>query len=212
MLLKMLRLVAVPLILLHAGSAFALIDVEALAGKRWYKLGVSPSQQVSATEVALAAHVDPIPLIPVSFGVRASSAALNTNDLKSYYGAASISSALMVEAGLDVMVWVPLIPIITPYARLNLPVYGLWRVAGATANGNPTPTDFSHNAKVSGVQASIGFKYSPLPLISVLFEVNRAAETWKESEAKVGGQGVSVDSKSHALNSNAVFLGLEVGL
>ena len=212
MLLKMLRLVALPLILLHAGSAFALIDVEALAGKRWYKLGVSPSQQVSATEVALAAHVDPIPLIPVSFGVRASSAALNTNDLKSYYGAASVSSALMVEAGLDVMVWVPLIPIITPYARLNLPVYGIWKVAGAAANGNPTPSDFTHNGKVSGVQGSIGFKYSPLPLISVLFEVNRAAETWKESEAKVGGQGVSVDSKSHALNSNAVFLGLEVGL
>ncbi len=47
MLLKMLRLIAVPLVFMHAGSAFALIDVEALAGKRWYQLGVDPKQNVS---------------------------------------------------------------------------------------------------------------------------------------------------------------------
>ena len=212
MLLKMLRLVALPLALLHAGSAFALIDVEALAGKRWYKLDLTPQQDVSATEVALAAHIDPIPLVPVSFGARVSQAALNTKDLKNYYGAASVSTASVLEAGLDIMIWVPLVPIFTPYARLNIPVYGVWKVAGSATNGSATPRDFTHDARVSGAQLSVGFKYSPLPLIGVLLEVNHAAETWKETESKVAGQSLAVDAKNHVLTSNALFLGVEVGL
>jgi len=212
MLLKMLRLVALPLALLHAGSAFALIDVEALAGKRWYKLDLTPQQDVSATEVALAAHIDPIPLVPVSFGARVSQAALNTKDLKNYYGAASVSTASVLEAGLDIMIWVPLVPIFTPYARLNIPVYGLWKVAGSATNGSATPRDFTHDARVSGAQLSVGFKYSPLPLIGVLLEVNHAAESWKETESKVAGQSLAVDAKNHVLTSNALFLGVEVGL
>ena len=212
MLLRMIRVLALPLVLLHAGSAFALIDAEALVGKRWYVLGTDPNQHVAATEVALAAHIDPIPLVPVSFGLKVSSATLNESDLKSGSNITSISTSTMMEAGLDVMAWIPLVPIVTPYARLNIPVYGLWKTAGKAGIPGGPSDDFTSDGRVSGAQLSVGVKYSPLPLIAVLFEVNRAAENWKQQDAKFAGQSQSADSKTHTLNSNAVFLGLEVGL
>ena len=52
-------------------SALALFDAEMLYGHRWYD--VKPKQGsatgATGTDVSLAAHIDPIPLVPVAFGL-----------------------------------------------------------------------------------------------------------------------------------------------
>jgi hypothetical protein len=214
MLSRITRILAVPALLaatLSASSAFALIDAEALVGRRWYTLGTDPASKISSQEVAVAAHLDPIPLIPISFGARVGMGTLNEGQVKSAFGASSIETATVAEAGLDVMAWIPLVPIITPYVRLNIPVYGVWAVKGKVNTLLVSDVPLVREAKLSGTQLSIGAKYSVLPLVKVLFEANYGKETWKPSEYTIAGQTITSDTKSYTLNSQAVFLGLEVG-
>ena len=214
MLSRITRILAVPALLaamLSASSAFALIDAEALVGRRWYTLGTDPASKISSQEVAVAAHLDPIPLIPISFGARVAMGTLNEGQVKNAFGASSIDQATVAEAGLDVMAWIPLVPIITPYVRLNIPVYGVWAVKGKVNTLIAGDVALAQQAKLSGTQVSIGAKYSVLPLVKVLFEANYGKETWKPSEFTVAGQTIPSGTESYTLNSQAVFLGLEVG-
>ena len=211
---RMSRVLALPVLLaatLSASSAHAFIDAEALVGKRFYHLATPKALDVTSTEVAVAAHIDPIPLVPVSFGARVGVGTLDNGPLKTYFGAASIDNASIVEAGLDVTAWIPMVPVITPYARLNIPVYGAWAVKGKILGLSQLAVPFEENGKISGMQLSIGAKYPILPLIKVLVEANLGNETWKESTYTVDGSGISSNTSSHALTSKAVFLGVEAG-
>ena len=80
MFLKSLKLLALPLALLYAGSAYAFFDAELLLGKRWYELDSDPKSNIASQEIAVAAHLDPIPLVPVSFGLKIASDMLNSSE------------------------------------------------------------------------------------------------------------------------------------
>ena len=213
MLSRIARVLAVPALLastLYSSAAMALIDAEALVGRRWYKLGDDNGSKINSQEVAVAAHLDPIPLVPVAVGARIGMGSLDTTQLKGIYSASSIDTGAVLEAGLDIMAWIPLVPIITPYARLNIPVYGTWAVKGNLVDSTLVTIPFERDAKISGTQLSVGAKYSVLPLVKVLFEANYGKETWKASSVKVNNVTID-DSKTYTLDSQAVFLGVEVG-
>ncbi|MBM4252550.1 MAG: hypothetical protein FJ146_11315 [Deltaproteobacteria bacterium] len=215
MLSRFTRVLALPILMaatLQSTAALALIDAQGMVGRRWYKLGTDPATKVSSQEIAVAAHLSPIPLVPVSFGARVAAGTLDTTQLKGIYGASSIDAGAVMEAGLDVMAWIPLVPIITPYVRLNIPVYGTWLVKGKLIDTSLLSVPFERAAKVSGTQLSVGAKYSVLPLISVLFEANYGKESWKSTSVKVNNVTIDDDSKTYTLDSQAVLLGVEVGL
>ncbi len=214
MLSRFTRVLTLPVLMaaaLQSTAALAFVDAQGLVGRRWYKIGTDPATKVSSQEIAVAAHLDPIPLIPVAIGARIGAGTLDTTQLKGIYSASSIDSGAVLEAGLDLMAWVPLVPIITPYVRLNIPVYGTWLVKGKLLDTALLSVPFQREAKISGTQLSVGAKYSVLPLVKVLFEANYGKESWKPTSVKVNNVTVDSDSKTYTLDSQAVFLGVEVG-
>lgn len=191
-----------------AQPAHAIFDVEALVGKRWYQLNTAPNQTNAAQEVAIAAHIDPIPLVPVAFGARVGVGTLNTGDITT----ATADSGATFTGAVDITAWIPLIPFFTPYGRVSVPVLGTYVVKGKTLGTGVNAVDYASTAKISGLEVGIGARMSLLPLTELLFEVNRGMETYKEDQVKVAGIAATADSKSYSLSSNAFLVGLRVGL
>jgi hypothetical protein len=215
MLSRFTRVLALPTLVaaaLQSTAALAFFDAEGLVGRRWYNIGTDTPTKVSSQEIAVAAHIDPIPLVPIAIGARIAAGTLDTTQLKGIYSASSIDTGAVMEAGLDVMAWIPLVPIITPYVRLNIPVYGTWLVKGKLIDTALLSVPFERDAKISGTQISVGAKYSVLPLVKVLFEANYGKESWKSNAVKVNNVTLENDSKTYTLDSQAIFVGVEVGL
>ena len=189
-----------------ATPAWALFDVEGLLGKRWYELSTSPKSTNAATELVVAAHLDPIPLVPVAFGARVAQSTWRAED---YPSLASVSSAQLTTAAVDVTAWLPLVPVATPYVRLSVPVYGAYAVKGKLQGA--AASAYEETGSVSGADLGLGLRFSILPLVKILIEVNHGAETYQQESVKVAGASQTTFG-SKALASNAVLLGVTVGL
>ena len=192
---------------LYTSSAMALVDVELLYGRQWYQLQSTPVYGYSATDVDVAAHIDPIPLVPISFGVKADFGSIDHSDVQTGLGYSSVSTAAIAKAGLDIMAWVPLVPIVTPYVRLDIPVVGTQTIKGTAGGVAATRT-----SNINGFDLGIGGKFSLLPLIKVLVELDQNMESEKIKSETANGGNVTYDSSNVALNSRAFFVGVEVGL
>jgi len=209
MFLKTVGFLAIPLLLLHAGSALAFVDGEVLVGNRWYQLDTTPKENVTSQEIMAAAHIDPIPFVPVSFGADVTLGTLKKGDLP-YSG---ISQAKTFEAALDVMAWIPMVPVITPYVRVRLPVVGTWTEEFTAPDINGNSVKYEATSKISGYDLHVGAKWSPIPLVRIMAEVGKGMETLKPDEYKVAGTKTSIpDSKSQDLGSSLFMVGVEVGI
>lgn len=190
----------------YAGSAFALFDVQVLAGKRWYEIGSGDDKaNISAQEFDVAAHLSPIPLVPVSFGVSANVINLHKEDFQA-------TKATGFQAGLDFQGWLPFVPVITPYARLSIPLVGTWAIESNDTLTNGDKQKSVTTAKVSGYRLAVGGKYELLPVLSLLFEAGRGMEKFQITELKVDGDKQSDKGSSENLSSNTFMLGIEMGL
>ncbi len=194
-----------PLILVlaafYAGSALAFFDVEVTAGKRWYKIDDGNNSGVASQEFDVAAHLDPIPLVPVAFGASVAVANLNKDDL------GHASTATGFQGGLDVMAWIPFVPVVTPFARISVPLVGNWAIENTSGGSKSVET-----AKISGFRLNLGVKYPVLPVLKLLFEVGRGMEKFKVDSLKVDGVKVAGADKTYDLKSNTVMLGVEMGI
>ncbi len=184
---------------LASSSAFALVDAQVLGGKRWYKFD---SGKRGGTVVQVAAHLDPIPLVPVSFGLSMTKVTLEEGG--------GVTEASMTETGLDICAWIPLVPVVTPYGRLNYPVYGRALMKSNLPAGTVT-NRYESTAKISGPHLSVGLKYSPLPLVKVLLETSLGKQKTSDAETKVNGVK-DTNNKDEDLTSKTVLVGLEIGL
>jgi len=123
--------IAAASVLFCSGTSFALIDAEVLAGKRWYKFeteGVSPNG-VASQEINVAVHLDPIPVIPIGFGIGAILGDLNKED----FGDMGVSEAKLVELDLEVKAWIPMVPVVTPYVKVKVPLSAKLAIKGKEA-------------------------------------------------------------------------------
>jgi hypothetical protein len=198
---------------LASSSAFAFFDAEVQAGKRWYKIDNDQKTGIASQEVDVAAHIDPIPLVPVAFGAKIEAGTLNPNDFKSGGGYQSIDTAAVFEAGLDVMAWIPMVPVVTPYVRLDVPVTGTMTVKGTvTSPTDPTKTvDSAATETITGMSLGVGVKWAPAPLVKILVELQNGMEKIKEDTIKVDGVTLPNDTKTYNLASNAFLMGVEIG-
>ncbi len=190
-----------------AGEAFALFDAQVLVGKRWYELeGEGETTPVQSQEVSVAAHVSPIPLVPVSFGALINVGSFRKDDIDESTG--YIKEAALFQGALDIQAWVPLIPILTPYARLSIPVYGTFALEGGEG-----ATKYVSTSSLTGVQVSLGAKFSFIPLVSILLEAGTGMEKIKLTEEKLAGtKNNDLDDKAYGANSKSFKLGVEVGI
>ena len=140
-------------------------DVQAMIGKRWYEFESDGTKTgVQSQEIDIAAHIAPIPVVPVGFGVGLKLGELRKEDLGS-----DVSEAKVFEAGLDITGWVPLIPIITPYARLNIPLIATSATKSKVDLG-AGKVEYASTSKLSGFHLNAGVMFSPIPLVGVLVE------------------------------------------
>ena len=201
------RFVALAALCAHAGSAMALVDAQVLVGRRWYdyKPDGGTSKGVASQEVQVAVHVDPIPLVPIAFGLSATAGSPNKNDL-------GVNQAALAQVSAEVMGWIPMVPLITPYVRVRYPLQSSWTTKQtATDSLTGLSAEYAKTYKVAGPQVTVGAKIPTLPLIKLLVEVGQANETYKSDEIKVAGLKADLEEKG-SMPSKSFLFGIEVGL
>ena len=153
------------LTILSAGRASALIEAQLQYGPSWteQKLVDGSSAGTAWDIVTLSVHVDPIPLIPISFGAAYSMATVKDRDLDSRF-----SSYEGSELGLEVMAWLPFVPIVTPYGRLTMPITGSYTATSNTAGVSDVNSD-----RTGGQVLSAGLRYGLLPLTEIVLEASK---------------------------------------
>jgi len=201
---------------LTASSAFALVAGQVQVGKRWAEFEPGEGQDkygAQATEMVASVHVDPIPLVPVSAGASLALQTWNAADFNAKTAAGS-------ELGLEVMAWVPMVPFLTPYAKLRYVVMGKILTEGEVTETNeltgiPVTSKTAAQRATSGFHLNLGAKFSVLPLVSVLVELgNGFGEAQLEEYKKAGvKETLSSDAKkADKMNSRALLIGVEVGI
>lgn len=189
-----------------ASTALALIDGEVSVGKRsgtWSSGDTSKS--IASNSVQMAGHVDPIPLVPVSFGVRLISESYNANIAD--HGVKSLTSTAIIP---EITAWLP-IGDIRPFARVGYTMLSPYR-GTAEYTANSTTSFATVVYKSSGPRFAAGVEYSILPLISILATLEHSTETLTMSSGKAGSVDLTVGAKDIKFTSNAILLGAKVGI
>ncbi len=186
-------------------SAIASLQLEFGRRSGKEKMASDTSESVTGTEISVSAYLDPIPLVPVGFGLNyamdtysVTMAKHNLSELKGYTLAPEITA------------WLPLLDI-KPFIKLGYILLGAYTgKSDYTVLSTTTSYDLLYQS--SGLRYSAGLKYSPVPLVSLLLEFNLANEKVKPHEIKIGGVDLTSSLTSYDFNSTAILLGVEVGI
>lgn len=197
---KRLRNLCLLLQLFYGSTSFGLFDGQFLVGRSWYS--TDDDGGTAHSTYGIAGHVDPIPLLPISFGVM-----ITSSDLLDREKTEGVDVDPIFNLGLDVMGWIPFVPVVTPYGRLTLLVHGK---SGTKADGIEVEMDLSE-----GHLLSFGAKYPLLPLIEIFAEVGRGVTMLKLTKCTnngsdcldlLGGGGKS------ALKQDRFVIGVQAGI
>ena len=202
----------------QASPAYSLIKVQVFGGSSSgdFKPDTGSSAKLGASDFGTTLLLDPIPLVPVGFGVsviqQKFSASIADHGVKDMEG-------LVVAP--EIQAWLPFLPIpLIPYGRLGYAV-GLYKATGeSTIQGQTFNPDYG--VGVSGLQIGVGAKYEPLPLplltLAILLEVNIRAYEFDDKTTDILGlpAGESKDNYKSSLhkgswNGTAILLGVEAG-
>jgi hypothetical protein len=184
-----------------ASPALALVSVEFAVGSRsgTWKPKTGTSATISSQTVQMAAHVDPIPLIPVSFGARVISDSYKTTI--AVHGVKSLTSTAIVP---EITGWLPL-GSLKPFARVGYTAVSAYKGTLEVLSINADVVESS-----TGPRMAAGVEYSPLPFVSFMAAVEHSTETLKSKAITVGS--VAVAATSTSMSTNAILLGAKVGL
>ncbi len=196
-------LLIVPFLL--ASPAWALFDVQVLTGKRTtdFKLG-DTSKTESGTELKAAAHLDPIPLVPVGFGLSLSQINWDKSDELGF------DSLDGYEVGLEIEAWLP----------IELGGFEIYGKVGYTALGGYVGTydvsgqDVKLALKPSGTYIAVGAKYLFLMRLGVMLEIESGNRELKFDEVKDLPTGVdpALFKVSGDATNTSILLGVQAGL
>jgi hypothetical protein len=196
---------------LGSATSFGFFDVEAMVGKRWYSFESTGSKAtgVSSQEIGLAVHLDPIPLIPVGFGLGVLTGDLNKDDLGS-----GATEAKLLEVDFEVKAWIPMVPVVTPYVKIKVPVSSKLAVKGKTEldSNLPGEEEYAYLYKLSGYHANIGIQYGLIPLVKLNLEVGKGMQNYEVEEYKVASTKQNLSGfKKEKANSDNFMLGVQIG-
>ena len=184
----MVRATALALVLISTQS-LALFDAQLLIGSVSGDIGGTSVKDGSTTDVA--AHLDPIPLVPVGFGLRISHRKFDIE------GATGSFEGIMVSP--EVYAWFPF-GSLKPYGKLGWVASGKFANDAFSYGGNTLKLTYDVSASYLGV----GVIYSFIPLVGILLEY----ETIVDGKLKP-----DLDPLPSAdLSTATIFIGVEVGL
>jgi hypothetical protein len=189
-------------------TAFGLIDGTLEVGKRNAKWAQDTDTSNISSQVARAAlHLDPIPLVPIGFGLGVYSETWSVS--KEDQGLSSLSSYSLVP---EIVAWIPLGDF-RPSARVGYSIGTVY--AGKASLPSATGVNTGAMALVgTGLHAAIGMEWNlPIvPLLSLLAHYEYAMENVKLAKDKVGDQDISASYKPVKLTSSAVLIGVKLGI
>ncbi|SMF40655.1 hypothetical protein [Pseudobacteriovorax antillogorgiicola] len=182
---RMLRGLAVVSALVMSSQSYGLIEGQILVGQRSASIDFSDtSYDFSGTETKMSVYLDPIPLVPVGFGLTMANVDLGEDGL--------VSGLKGSEISVDVTAWLPIgIAGLKPYAKLAYVVSGEYTRTLASVD-----TDLD----ASGTKLAAGLKYSPIPLVGLMLEVEK-------STIELEADGISESS-----DNLGILLGVGVGI
>lgn len=191
-----------------AMPAFALIEGELSVGQRdgTFKADGASGKSLSGTTVQLAGHLDPIPLVPISFGLRIINETYSPTIAK--HGLKDLTSTAFVP---EVSAWIPLFGDIKPFARVGYTLVSAYKgrmetsLLGATATG-----DVVYESK--GVRLAAGVSYNFMPFVYISAAVEQSSEKLSTSEAKFAGVDIKSQVADVSFNSTAILVGVKAGL
>jgi hypothetical protein len=187
--------------LLASSPAFALFNAQVLTGKRDTKFesnNQSPSK--SGDELKLAAHLDPIPLVPIGFGLSLSQTTWDAFD--TYTGVDGY------EIGLEVEAWLPLeLMGLVPYAKLGYTVAGQYGLKGKVAG-----QEFTRVYKPSGLYLAAGLKWEFLLRLGVMLEVEQSTRTLAFEKLEDLPLDQVITSTDVDAKSMSILFGVQAGL
>jgi hypothetical protein len=198
-------LLVVPFLL--SSPAWALFDAQVLTGKRStdFKLGSTKSSE-SGQELKAAAHLDPIPLVPVGFGLSLSQISW---DKSSKLGFKSMDG---FEVGLEVEAWLPIeLGGLEIYGKLGYTMFGAYV---AKFDSGVAGQEYKMAFKPSGTYIAAGVKYNFLLRLGVMLEVESGNRELEFDEIKDLPAGINADAlkvKGEAPNTS-ILIGVQAGI
>lgn len=184
-------LVLTTISLLGASSAFALVDTEVSVGQRTqkyiYDTTSGSSKSATGSEITASLMFDPIPAVPVSFGITVQSSTIdrskvdeewfkNSLDSDSYFDVTSKGTSSLLLYGPMIKVWAPT-PFVKPYLKFAYLMGSGTEKLDIDAKTNSTaPSTGAFTAKGSqkfshtGTDLDLGLGFSPAKLFTLFFE------------------------------------------
>lgn len=163
------RIFLLATLLFTAQHSYAVVDLQ--LGFRWssYK-GTEEVKDFTSNEMVLGAHLEPLPLIPLSLGltVGLGSYGHDSVDKNKHHG--NMEIAVMARG------WLPMVPIVTPYGWLRYTLWGNWEYG---ERGDDT-----QHGDLAGYLLGIGTKYEFLPLLHAFLELGYGNSTFGQSKKK----------------------------
>ena len=193
--------------LLFATNVYALVSGELLIGtyQSEVKESGAAANKFSGTKFALAVDVDPIPLIPVAFGLTLGIPSAEED--KKSEGLLTKTKTEGLNLGLSIKAWSPVSMFrMTPYIRLSYTVMGTQKLSADSPLGK-----ISLLYKMSGYHFNIGVAYSVIPLVSALLEFEYQDQELTPDEFEIAGAKQSLGEKQ-TLTAMNILLGLKVGI
>lgn len=203
-------------------NGYALVTAQALVGTHSNSFsGPIGGGDVkgTGTQLGLVGQIDPIPLVPVGFGLGVT---MPTSSGEDSSGNGIDLTGTLVD--LHVTAWTPIgLFGVTPYVKLGYVVFGAYKLdyslknsvnIGGAAITPTSPVNATIPLKSTGSLLSIGASYSLLPLISVLFEINTRSETLKTDSfdiPELEALGLNELGELKKKDTN-ILIGIEIGI
>jgi hypothetical protein len=189
-----------------SSPAWAIFNAQVLAVNRNAKFSSSGSQSdtLKGSELRAAAHLDPIPLVPIAFGLGISQTSWTDDSTK--LGVDKIDG---VDLDLEVEAWLPLeLAGLVPYAKVG------YTVGGAYAFEVTTGTSFNPKVvyKPSGVTLHVGVKYEFLLRLGIMAEYETGTRKLTFDKVKDAGSLTLSNLKDIDENSSSFLIGVQAGI
>ncbi|MDE3268727.1 MAG: hypothetical protein OYH77_00405 [Pseudomonadota bacterium] len=158
---------------LMAESAFAIVDFQAMYSLRMMKEGQEGEGSEARSRLApigakIAVHTNPLPVVPVALGLTLMPISMWSEDTEATSPFNGLKESEMLEVGVELMAWLPMVPVVRPYMKLGFDFLGS-KVEKPDAEG-ASETKLNYMT----INSSLGLKYAlpMLPMLGVIAEGN----------------------------------------
>jgi len=175
------------------------------------------SDKFSGMEFGLAALVQPVPLVPVSFGISGL-----TQHLKGKNGGADLKEEVKgFVLGADLVAWLEL-GVVQPFARFSYDLYSSHKYIAefqaptlGVAGGTST-TELEMQGRMRGYHGGVGLRFRSTPAIGAFIQMDFAKETLTIERTAVMQDGFGWaedvdDFPDIELDSQSFLIGVDLG-